>query len=235
MTNSQKVLAAVAARFGTQDPNQLQIQRWQYYDFVRLNVAGTNRLSFFSNPIGAVDPVSALPKTLEETNVRRSGELDLPFAILQIRTQIDILPMSRQPAGVAAVTDGVVQGLTAVHKVLRGMAEQGVMSLEFGQKNYFQIFQPFQKCPPGYGPSLTAIAANGAGAFPPESSFYAQSVDPRDSYAVSPPLFVEKSQTFQAVIDFFLANTPVIPQVGGANVAINVGVILDGYVVRPVQ
>lgn len=235
MTNSQKVLAAVAARFGTQDPNALQIQRWQYYDFVRLNVAGVNRLSFFSNPIGAVDPVSNLPKTLEETNVRRSGELDLPFAILQIRTQIDVLPLARQPAGVAAVTNAAVEALTPVYKVLRGMAEQGVASLEFGQKNYFQIFQPFQKCPPGYGPSIRSIAADGAAGFPPESVYYTQSVDPRNNYTVSPPLFVEKSQTFQAVIDFFLANTPVIPQVGGANVAINVGVILDGYVVRPVQ
>lgn len=235
MTNSQKVLAAVAARFGTQDPNALQIQRWQYYDFVRLNVAGVNRLTFFSNPLGAVDPVSNLPKTLEETNVRRSGELDLPFAILEVRTQINILPMSRQPAGVSAVTNAVVQALTPVHKVLRGMAQQGVLSLEFGQKNYFQIFQPFQKCPPGYGPSITNIAGDGGGAFVPESAYYTQSVDPRDKYVVSPPVFVEKGQTLQAVMDFFLANTPAIPQVGGANVAINVGVILDGYVVRPVQ
>lgn len=235
MTNSQKVLAAVASRFGTQDPNSLQVQRWQYYDFVRLNVGGVNRLTFFSNPIGAVDPVSNLPKTLEETNVRRSGELDLPFAIQQVRTQIDVLPMSRQPAGVAAVANAVTQALTPVYKVLRALAEQGVFNMEFGQKNYFQIFQPFQKCPTGYGPALVSPASDGAGAFIPESVFYSQSVDPRNNYTVSPPVFVEKGQTLQAAIDFFLGNTPAIPQVGGANVAINVGVILDGYVIRPVQ
>ncbi len=59
--------------------------------------------------------------------------------------------------------------------------------------------------------------------------------DPRDIYVCSPPLFIEKGQTFQATSEFVLANTPVIPQVGGANVAVQVGLIFDGYVIRPVQ
>ncbi len=235
MTNSEKVLQAIAGKYGTQDAAQLQIQRWNYFDSVRLPVAGTNRLTFFSNPIGSVDPISGLAKTLEETNIRRSGELDLPFVIMTIGCRIELLPVERQAAGVQAVTNAVQGGMTAVHRVLRNMANQGVLSVSFGQKNYVQIEEPFQKCPPGYGPSIRSIAGTNGATFPGESLYYSQSVDPRDRYVVSPPTFVEKGQTLEAVIDFLLGNSPAIPQVGGANVAVNVRLEFDGYVIRPVQ
>lgn len=238
MLNSTQVLKAIGNRFGTQDPNALQIQRKQYYDFVRLNVAGTNRLTFFANPIGSTDPVSTLAKTLEQANFRRAGELDNPFVILEVKTAIEVLPAARQAAGVAAVTNLVASGgYTPVMRVLRNMANLGVLSVTFGQKQYFQIQQPFQTCPACYGPSIRSYGATdtGAGTFEPASLWYSQSVDPRDAYVVSPPVFVEKNQTFEANIDFFLANTPAIPQVGGANVAVNIGLIFDGYEIRPVQ
>lgn len=236
MTNSQKVLQAIAGRFGTQDPNQLQIQRWQYWDYIRLAPLGTNRLTFFSNPIGSVDPIGGNAKTLEETNVRRSGELDLPFVIMQVKTVIEILPKQRQPAAIIALADGIIQQLTPVHRVLRNMANLGVLSIDFGQKNTFQIEQPFQKCPPGYGPSIRSIGGTAAaGPAAQESLYYSQSMDPRDVYVVSPPVFVEKGQTFQTVIDFFLINTPAIPVVAAATPLVQVGIVLDGYVVRPVQ
>ena len=237
MTNSELVLQAIAGRYGTQDPNQLQIQRWSYWDYVRLPVAGTNRLTFMSNPIGSVDPVSGLAKTLEETNIRRSGELDLPFVIMAVKTVIEVLPAGRQAAGYVAVTDAVQAASTPVHRVLRNMANLGVLLVDFGQKNQFTIEQPFQKCPPGYGPSIRSVSANqqGTSGVPDETLYYSQSVDPRDQYVVSPPVFIEKGQTFQCVIDFLLTNTPAIPQVGGVNVAVNVGLEFDGYVIRPVQ
>ena len=235
MTNSQKVLAAIAGRFGTQDPNALQIQRWQYWDFVRLAAAGTNRLTFFSNPIGSVDPVGGNAKTMEETNVRRSGELDLPFVIMQLRTVIEVLPIARQPAAIIALPDAVIETLTPLHRVLRNMANLGVLVVDFGQKTTFQIEQPFQKCPPGFGVSIRSITATANIAATQESLYYAQSVDPRDSYVVSPPVFVEKGQTFATVIDFYLANTPALPAIAAASPLVQVGVILDGYVIRPVQ
>lgn len=236
MTNSQKVLQAIAGRFGTQDPNQLQIQRWQYWDMVRLAPLGANRLTFFSNPIGSVDPIGGNAKTLEETNVRRSGELDLPFVTMQIKTVIEVLPLPRQPAAIIALPAAIIQDLTPLHRVLRNMANLGVLSVDFGQKNTFQIEQPFQKCPPGYGPSIRSISnAPAAGPVPTESLYYAQSVDPRDAYVVSPPVFIEKGQTFQCVIDFFLLNTPVIPLIAAFAPLVQVGVIFDGYVIRPIQ
>ncbi len=230
MTNSQKALQALADKYGTIDGSKLQLQRWQYYDTVRLNGAGTNRLTFFANALGSVDPVSQLNKTLEEVNTRRSGELDEA-----VKTQISILPIQRQPAGVIAVTDAVIQSLTPVHAALRNMYYQGVLSVSYGQKRFIEIEQPFQMCPPGFGPSITTIAGNGAALFETASRYTSSSVDPRDVYQMTPPILVEKGQTFSSNIDFFLANTPVIPQVGGANVAVNVSLIFDGYVLRPIQ
>lgn len=238
MTNSEKVIAQLASKFGTAVRGQFEAIRFQYYDYVRLPVGGTNRLTFFSNPIGAVDPTSGLAKTLEETNIRRSGELDERFAIMQVRTSVDILPVARQPAGVSGSTNAVVQALTPVHQALRNLNFQGVLSVNFGQKNFIQIEQPFQTCPPGYGPSVRTISTSNVlavGTFPPVSQYTTQSVDPRDVYVMDPAIFVEKGQTFGATIDFYLNNSVTIPQVGGANVAVNVGVIFDGYVIRPVQ
>jgi len=239
MTNSQKIITQLQSKFGTAVSGQYEAVRYQYYDYVRLPVAGTNRLTFFSNPIGAVDPVSTVAKTLEETNIRRSGELDERFAIMQIRTSVQILPMSRQPSGVSNVTNAVVQGLTPVHQALANLNFQGVLSVNFGQKNFIQIEQPLQTCPPGYGPSIRTISSSDpltVATFPPLSQITSQSVDPRDVYVMDPAIFVEKGQTFGATIDYYTNNSCVtIPQVGGANVAVQVGVIFDGYVIRPVQ
>jgi hypothetical protein len=153
----------------------------------------------------------------------------------EVRAVIDVLPIKRQAAAIVATTTAAIQSFTPVHAALRNLNFQGVLSVSFGQKNFIQIEQPFQTCPPGYGPSVRTISSTGAGAFPPVSQYTTQSVDPRDVYIMEPSIFVEKGQTFAASIDFYLANSVTIPQVAGANVAINVGLIFDGYVIRPVQ
>lgn len=233
--NSSNIIAQFA-QFGTIMPGTMEAQRWQYYDYVRLPTAGTNLLTFFSNPLGSVDPVSVLPKTIEETNLRRAGQFDYLFAIRTIRTHISVLPAVRQPAGAAAVTDLELQSLTPVYQVLRGLFQQGVLQISFGQKNFIQIEQPFQKCPPGFGAVVSQIGAHAAtGTFQPLSAYATQSIDPRDLYVVDPLVAVEQAQTLQAAINFYLANSPAIPLVGGASIAVNIGLILDGYVIRPVQ
>jgi hypothetical protein len=241
MTNSQKIITQLKSKYGTAVSGQYEAIRFQYYDYVRLPATGTNRLTFFSNPIGAVDPniTGGTGKTLEETNIRRSGELDERFAIMQVRTTIDVLPVKRQPAAIKNLAAGNVatQALTSTYQALRNLNFQGVLSVNFGQKNFIQIEQPFQTCPPGYGPSIRSISANAtAGTFPPISQYATQSVDPRDVYVMDPAIFVEKGQTFGATIDFYLNNSVTLPVVTGTDRAsVNIGVILDGYVIRPVQ
>jgi hypothetical protein len=236
MTNSQKIISQIDQKFGTAVKGKFEAIRFQYYDYVRLPTGGTNRLTFFSNPIGAVDPTSGLAKTLEETNIRRSGELDERFAIMQVRTTIDVLPIKRQPASIVALPSAAVQSMTTTHQALRNLNFQGVLSVNFGQKNFIQIEQPFQTCPPGYGPSIKTISGVGASGFAPISQYASQSVDPRDVYVMDPAIFVEKGQTFGATIDFYMNNSVTLPVVTGSDkAAVNIGVILDGYVIRPVQ
>jgi hypothetical protein len=240
MTNSQKIITQLQSKFGTAVSGQYEAIRFQYYDYVRLPVGGTNRLTFFSNPIGAVDPNNTTggPKTLEETNIRRSGELDERFAIMQVRTSIDVLPVKRQPTAIRDLAAGnvAVQALTGTYAALRNLNFQGVLSVNFGQKNFIQIEQPFQTCPPGYGPSIRTLSAVGTSGFAPVSQYATQSVDPRDVYVMDPAIFVEKGQTFGATIDFYMNNSVTLPVVTGSDrAAVNIGVILDGYVIRPVQ
>jgi hypothetical protein len=234
-TNSENIIKNLGSRYGTIVPGKFEAVRFQYYDYVRLTVGGVSRLTFFANPIGSVDPVSGASKTLEETNIRRSGELDERFAITQVRTSIDVLPIKRQNAAIIATTSPCVQTFTPVHAAIRNLNFQGVLNVSFGQKNFMQIEQPFQTCPPGYGPSINTISSFSGGAFPPVSQYTSQSVDPRDVYVMDPAIYVEKGQTFSAVIDFLLNNSVAIPQVAGVNVAINIGLIFDGYVIRPIQ
>jgi hypothetical protein len=238
MTNSQKVIAELQSAYGTIIGGQFEVVRQQYYDTIRLAPAGTNRLTFFANPIGSVDPDSGLQKTLEETNIRRSGELDERFVATSIKTFVEILPIQRQPAAIIALANAVVQQLTTTHKALFNLHFQGVLSVNFGQKNFIQIEQPFQMCPPGFGPSIKSIASSDltTGTFMPLSQYTRASVDPRDTYALTPVMFIEKGQTFSTNIDFYNANTPTLPVVTGSDKAyVQVGVILDGYVIRPVQ
>jgi hypothetical protein len=126
--------------------------------------------------------------------------------------------------------------MTGTYQTLRNLNFQGVLSVNFGQKNFIQIEQPFQTCPPGYGPSIRTLSAVGASGFAPVSQYATQSVDPRDAYIMDPAIFVEKSQTFGATIDFYMNNSVTLPVVTGSDkAAVNIGVILDGYVIRPVQ
>jgi len=91
MTRSEEILSTLQGRFGTQDPSQLQIQKWEYYDYVRYPVAGVTQLTFFTNPIGSTDTNSGLTKTLEQTNMTRNAMFDDPFIITEIKTHIYLL------------------------------------------------------------------------------------------------------------------------------------------------
>lgn len=244
-TKAQIAIDAIQEKYGTFDPSKMQVQRWQYYDNIGLSQTPVNRLTFFANPIGAYDQVLARNKTLEETNIRRSGELDEAFVIMAVKTEVVIAPITRQPTGVSGVGTAVIQGLTPIHAALRNLYYRGVLSVNYGQKNYIQIEQPFQMCPPGYGPSVKSISSNGAGVTPavttfnPPSAYLRPSNDPRDVYQMTPPIMVEKGQTFSANIDFPTAGylTPDISAitVGGAQVSVLIGLTFDGYVLRPIQ
>ena len=70
-TESQQITQMIASRYGTANYGNLQVLKWQYYDYVRMTPSTgivSQKLNFFSIPQGSLDPNSQTAKTLEETN-----------------------------------------------------------------------------------------------------------------------------------------------------------------------
>jgi hypothetical protein len=87
------VLDALQKRFGSANFSQYQIIRQPYYDTVRYQTAGTTQIAFFTVPIGGTDPVGSNQKTLEQTNLVKSGSLGQIFFVLtQIRCYVNLVP-----------------------------------------------------------------------------------------------------------------------------------------------
>ena len=240
MTRSEEILSTLQGRFGTQDPSQLQIQKWEYYDYVRYPVAGTNQLQFFTNPLGS--SIGGVTKTLEQTNMTRNAMFDYPFIITEIKTHIFLLPKARQAAAVSANTSLITGGgATAsygapngVYNALWNLSGQGVLNVQFGQKTYFDIEQPFRFCPTGFGVDIISTTGFGA-ANVTHSAVWQQSENPDDIYKVTPPVLVEKDQNLQISINFPNGTSTTIPQVSAENVLVDIGLIFSGFAILPTQ
>lgn len=231
--NSIDVLKVLQARIGSADWSKWQIQRWQYYDYVRYPAAGTTELTFFANPLGSTDPNSALAKTLEQTNMNKARSFGQVYYIVQqIRTHISVIPRTRQVANItnqAAYLFGT--DMTALANQLQALSHQGVLFIEIGQKEYFDIEQPFTQTPPGFGLNIIQHASSGIAT---ASKLFQQSPNAEDVYAVSPPQLIEPEQTFDVSIEFPNSASPDISGLTGPP-KIDIGVIFDGYIARPAQ
>ena len=240
MTRSEEILSTLQGRFGTQDPSQLQIQKWEYYDYVRYPVAGTTQLQFFVNPIGT--NIGGVTKTLEQTNMTRNAMFDYPFIITEIKTHIFLLPKARQAAALVADTSLVTGGgatdaygaPNGVYNALWNLSGQGVLNVQFGQKTYFDIEQPFRFCPTGFGVDVISTTGFGA-ANVTNSAVWQQSENPDDIYKVTPPVLVEKDQNLQIAINFPNGTSTTIPQVSSENVLVDIGLIFSGFAILPTQ
>jgi len=241
MTRSEEILSTLQGRFGTQDPSQLQIQKWEYYDYVRYPVAGTTQLQFFVNPIGT--NIGGVTKTLEQTNMTRNAMFDYPFIITEIKTHIFLLPKARQAAAVSANTSLITGGgATAsygapngVYNALWNLSGQGVLNVQFGQKTYFDIEQPFRFCPTGFGIDIISTTGFGAAANVTNSAVWQQSENPDDIYKVTPPVLVEKDQNLQIAINFPNGTSTAIPQISATDVLVDIGLIFSGFAILPTQ
>jgi hypothetical protein len=253
MTRSEEILSTLQGRFGTQDPSQLQIQKWEYYDYVRYPQAGTNQLTFFTNPIGSTDPNSGTTKTLEQTNMTRNAMFDYPFIITEIKTHIFLLPKARQTTSPTNLNDAttypnLITGGGAslcygasdgVWNALWNLSGTGVLNVQFGQKTYFDIEQPFKFCPTGFGIDLVQPTGYGTGANVTNSSVFQQSENPDDIYKVTPPVLVEKDQNLQIAINWPNATSIAIPAINTSTNAtyarVDIGLIFSGFAILPTQ
>jgi hypothetical protein len=232
-----QLLRNLQKRIGSANWNQWQIQRWMYYDYVRYTAAGVTELAFFANPLGTVDPVSTLAKTLEQTNLTKTRTFgQVYFIIQQIRTHVHVLPKQRQNATIIADTTVVLNEYEDLYKVLFNLLNQGVLQIGIGQKAYFDIVQPFRQCPPGFGIHLQEIAIAGTTANGQQNLTWQQSPYQNDVFNVTPQQMVEPEQNVDAKITFDNGLSPVITGVVDAvDARVDIGLILDGYIVRPQQ
>ena len=229
-------ISALEKTVGSADWSRWTQNRWIYYDYVRLNTLGTNQIQFFNAPLGQNDPVSGTAKTMEQTNlseVRTFGRVN--FLLKSIRTHIRIVPKVRQLAGISGVANylgGATQNPQAF--ALENLSRMGVLLISLGQKEYFDIPNPFISAPAAFGLDIHQTPAYGANL---QSAWFMQDPSPDGLYVVKPEQLIEAGQTIQAQMVFENGNTPVLTNLiaGTTAPAIEIGLIFDGFILRPVQ
>jgi len=243
-----EIIDSLQKRFGSADFSRYQVVRGQKYDFCRLSAAGTNSVSFFSNPLGAADPAATnLFKTLEQTNLVKNASFGQEyFALTQIRTYAGFVCQARQ--GFTTGTNFTYRGYTALTdsamEKLQTVLNLGVLEIRFAQKLYYQIARPFIQCPAGFGIDVQSLASsrNGNAAETQGSNWMARP-DYRATavYNIDPIQIVEPEIQIQAAINFPNGNTPnftgsALDSTSVAQTpAVELGLIFDGYVIRPSQ
>jgi hypothetical protein len=248
-----EIIDSLQKRFGSADFSRYQVVRGQKYDFCRLLAAGTNSVSFFSNPIGATDPGAGatLFKTLEQTNLVKNASFGQEyFALTQIRTYANFVCQARQ--GFTTGTNFTYRGYTALAnsamEQLQTVLNQGVLEISFAQKLYYQIARPFVQCPPGFGIDIQSLASsrtgNAAETQVPGTNWTARPDYRATSvYNIDPIQIIEPEIQIQAAINFPNGNTPSFTGVtlttandaAGLDTQVELGLIFDGYVIRPSQ
>ena len=246
-----EIIDSLQKRFGSADFSRYQVVRGQKYDFCRLLAAGTNSVSFFSNPIGATDPGAGatLFKTLEQTNLVKNASFGQEyFALTQIRTYANFVCQSRQ--GFTTGTNFTYRGYTALAdsamEKLQTVLNNGVLEISFAQKLYYQIARPFIQCPAGFGIDVQSLASSRTGnaaEIQPEGTNWLARPDYRATavYNIDPIQIIEPEIQIQAAINFPNGNTPNFTNTaldtanGTQTPAIELGLIFDGYVIRPSQ
>ena len=246
-----EIIDSLQKRFGSADFSRYQVVRGQKYDFCRLLAAGTNSVSFFSNPIGATDPGAGatLFKTLEQTNLVKNASFGQEyFALTQIRTYANFVCQSRQ--GFTTGTNFTYRGYTALAdsamEKLQSVLNTGVLEISFAQKLYYQIARPFIQCPAGFGIDVQSLASSRTGNAAEtqvNGTNWLARPDYRATavYNIDPIQIIEPEIQIQAAINFPNGNTPnftntALDTANGAQTpAIELGLIFDGYVIRPSQ
>jgi len=230
--NNSAIIQALQQKFGSADWKKWSMHRWAFWDYVRYANAGVSSLSFFANGQGSTDPVSTLAKTQEQTNIDRSRSFgQVYFMLAQIRTHIHILPKNRQLSGISDDANVITTTYTDMMYAMQRLAGQGVLTLDILAKNYVEIEQPFRTCPPGMGVKIGQHASSQI----TEAAWWQQNPDMGNLKNFTPPTIIEPEQTFDCKINFPNANSPAIPTVSSAAPAVNIGVIFEGYILRPAQ
>jgi hypothetical protein len=146
--------------------------------------------------------------------------------------------------GYTALNAGTTAG-GAMEK-LQTVLNSGVLEISFAQKLYYQIARPFIQCPAGFGIDIQSLASSRTGnaaETQPEGTNWLARPDYRATavYNIDPIQIIEPEIQIQAAINFPNGNTPNFTNTaldtanGTQTPAIELGLIFDGYVIRPSQ
>ena len=242
---TQDVLDALQSRFGSADFTKFQIIRQPMYDTVRYNTAGTTQIVFFTVPLGATDPNGG-SKTYEQTNLQKSGSFGQQyFALTQIRTYAGLLPKNRQTsATIAADANSVYHGFSSqtpnVMNRYNELLNRGVLNITFASKLYYQIATPLINAPPGFGVQVNSFGASKVVADPVKKSYWVQQDNTVGNvWNLAPIQIIEPELQIQVTMDFpdgtspIFTNTYLSQAAATATPTLELGVIFDGYLIRP--
>lgn len=229
-------LQILQRRFGSADWRRWQAQRWQQYDWIRYPAAGTTQLRFFSVVLGQQDPTSTLAKTLEQTNLTKAASFgQVYYIITQIRTFPFFIPKGRQIAALENDTDLLYTTISNAMSKFVELMRRGVLNISILQKQYFDIERPFVNAPPGFGIDIQQHAASFLAAYTNSSLWARPNPDGAATYDVNPPQVVEPENNITVTIDYPTTSPVFTGLVNSADPRIDVGVLFDGYIVRPAQ
>lgn len=230
-------LVELQSTYGSVDFSRWQDFRWQFYDWPRYLPAGVTSQSFFTVGVGGTDPVSAVAKTLEDTNLTAANQFGQVFMVIQeIRCHALILPKPRQPAGISDDADTLWTLMSNMMSKYLELLRRGVLKWQIQNKDFLVIDQPFLSCPPGFGVRIQQHAASYISGFTNFAIWVQQSPRHCDLYDVNPPQVIEPNQTFSLTIDYPDGTSPVFTElVNSTSPKVALGVIFDGYIVRPMS
>lgn len=228
-------LQTLQRRYGSADWLRWEAYRWQEYDYVRYPAAGATQLRFFSVPLGGADPTSGLLKTTEQTNLGQGGNFgQVYFIIQQIRVHFFFLPKNRQPTGINDDADLIYTTLSNAMSKYLEVTRRGVLNISILAKKYFDIERPLVTAPPGFGVTIQQHAGTfDAAGFANFSIFAQQNPNAGCVYDVNPPQVVEPANAIDVTIDWPTTSPVFTGLVNSADPRLDLGVIFDGYIVRP--
>lgn len=230
-------LVDLQATYGSVDFSRWQDFRWQFWDYPRYLPAGVTSQAFFTVGQGGTDPVSAVAKTQEETNLTAANQFGQVFYVVQqIRCHALILPKSRQPANINDDADLLWTTISNMMSKWLEILRRGVLNWSIQNKVFLQLDQPFLTCPPGFGVRIQCHGASYLSGFTDFSIWVQQSPRMSDVYDLNPPQVIEPNQVFTLTIDYPDGTSPVLTTlVNSTSPATALGVIFDGSIVRPMS
>jgi hypothetical protein len=232
MSNANALLAQQQA-YGSADFSEFKRIRRTYFDRTIVTGAGVSELSFFSTPRGGVDPnLTTKTKTAEDTNMTQARQFGGRFFTLhEIRCDVRPVARSRQHATIIADVNVLHGNWVAIVEPLINFMTMGVLRFTIGDKDYFEIDQPFINAPSG-------LAECGHRSVPTDVLQNQLVTMPQNArpYVLPAPQMIEPDQFFDCKIEFPNGNTPSTASlVSGVELTLITTIMLCGYEDRPAQ